>query len=619
MIKFGYIEGYNSYNIFKFNSESARDRAFNNWVEYSIDAYYPPYYTNVIKVDKSEVPQTTPINFVIIVYNNKYYYYYVDHFNYLNEDIYEIVINMDTITTFMYNFVVKQGLVTRKSIARWIVENNTTKINRNYVRENVSEGIMEVSNFSYRNGNKYIIVTSSLNCVDRGVPRGNYVKDGISYDIGYYVYLFPLPPDPLEPLANIDVYNENNQLIYNSRWYDIVHYFITEPHTINMMLVESEWLDRVYSCNWLKIEDLTHYKLTYTGMFNDDDIVRINTGGENPVYTWGIDLRGIPATNELATIIDFGFSKNTQLLRPFSYLYVPQLLDENYIQVEYGDINGFASYPFHQAKTDRIQFYNSLDVTNGNNGYYIIEENVDNNKYNTYNISLGLTFDLITDPWLEYQAQNKGTLSTGLQLQAVNTLYSTAKSVIMPTTSRLFNQTRSLQAFENGQQGISDMYANQAFRNQQSQVTGVSDGIMQGMNIIANYQINRENLEYSPDTVKGRANLYTMMLSKYKSPYIKRYRVNDIENCARKLEEFGYRVNEVFTGAQYMHNVCNIRRYYNCLSMKVKIYDVNKFIPNDIINDILARLENGLRFIAVDEVPEGYTITQMFDYDNVER
>lgn len=612
MIKLGYIEGYNSYTEFKFNNANDRDNHFDNWVEYTIDAYYPPYYTNVIKIDISEVPQSSPINFVILVYNNKYYYYFVDHFNYVNEDIYEIVINMDTVLTHMFDFRVKQGLITRKSINRW----NGNEINRNYVRENVSEGIMEVSEFNYTNPNRYIIVTSSKSYVDNSRPSGHYRLDNrTKLDFGYYVYLFPLPPFELNDLALIHMYDNNgNQNLIDVYYRDIVRYFITDPYTINMMIVESEYLDKVYGTTWRVWSDYTECSLSFTPYIDVLDIVTIDSA-----KYCGFNIVDLVVDNNLVNTHTFEFVKNTVDFKPFNYIYVPQLLDENYIQIEYGDVNGFASYPLHQSKSVSVNLYNNLDITNGNSGYYILDTSVSNNKYNTYNISLGLTFDLITDPWLEYQAQNKGTLSTGLQLQAVNTLYGTAKNIAMPTVNRLFNQTRSLQYFEQGKEGLSDIYANQSFRNQQQQLTGLTDGLMQGMNIIANYQINKENLEYSPDTVKGRANLYSMIFSKYKSPYLKIHKVNDIINCARKLEEYGYRVNEVFNGNEYISSVCTLRSLYNCISMKITQYDIDFFIPNDIINDMLSRIENGLRFIDVHSVPDDLALIDVFKYDNKER
>ena len=613
MIKLGYIEGYNSYNEIKFNNTNDRDAHFNGWVDYTIDAYYPPYYTNVIKLDKSEVPQTAPINFVILVYNNKYYYYFVDHFNYINEDIYEIVINMDTVLTHMFDFVVKQGLITRKSIARWIYEDNVYKINRNYVRENVSEGIMEVSSFEYRNPNKYVIITSSKNWADSNEKPCWYIKDNTYFNVGYYVYLFPLPPYPLPLSGTIDIFVDDGRTRLGVVNYaNFINEFISDPYTINIMYAESEYLDNIFNPRWINYLPYQQLVLWLKPAMTLSSFVKID--GLN---TWGFNVASLEIDNNQVFTDNYGFTRNTTFLERFNYLYIPQLLDENYIQVEYGDVNGFSSYPLHQSKTDTFNYYNNLDITNGNSGYYILDDLTSDNKYNTYNISLGLTFDLITDPWKEYQAQNKGTLSTGLQLQAVNTLYSTAKSVIPMANGVSFTNTNRL--YQNLEKNTESFTNKETTSFNKGGMTGVSDGLMQGINIIANYQINRDNLEFSPDTVKGRADIYSMLFSNYKKPYLKKYMVNDIVNCARKLEEFGYRVNEVFNGNSYLHNIVNIRTFYNCLSMRVKLYTTVCFIPNDIINDILARLENGLRFIDIHSIPTDLSITDIFNYDNVER
>lgn len=612
MIKFGYLEGYNAINVPEFNTAALRDTYFDSCVDYTIDAYYPPYYTNVIKVDIDEVPQSTPINFVILVHNQKYYYYFVDHFNYINEDIYEIVINMDTVLTHMFDYKINQGLLTRKSIARW----NSTLINRDYVRENVSEGIMEVNSFTYKNTNKYLIVTTSECLVDIQQPRAYYRKGYTNYDIGYYVYAFPLPTYPIPDTATIKLYyhtQSSTTFVIDVNYRDIISYFIDNSYTINMMITESAYLDKILNPTWLEMSPYTLIYLYYDYSFSSSSVVRINEGTEeSPVYKylWGLNLSLLPLEDQSDNIVAFNFHKNTNIKTTFNKDYIPQLLDENYIQVEYGDINGFTSYPLHQLKSTSLDCYNSLDVTTCNNGYYLKDPLDTDNKHNTYIFSLGLTFDLITDAWKQYQAQNKGTLSTGLQLQMVNTLYSTAKNTALAVgTGGMSNAMGSESIASLTRQGNANMRT----------PTAISDGIMQGINVIANYQINRENLEYTPDTVKGRGNLYSMLISKYKSPYVKKLMVNDIVNCAKKLEEYGYRVNEVVDTKTNIFDLCNIRYYYNFVAIRVNSYDTLCFIPNDIINDINDRLKNGLRFINITScTAQNLTIPEIFSYDNIE-
>lgn len=612
MIKLGYLDGYNAINVPKFASANARDRAFDGYTDYSIDAYYPPYYTNVIKVDITEVPQTSPINFVILVHNSKYYYYFVDKIRYINEEVYEIVINMDTVLTHMFDYIVTNGLITRKSINRW----NGTEINRDYVRENVSEGYMEVSSFEYRNPNKYLIVTSSENYIDKARGSGHYKQGGTLYNFGYYVYVFPICPYEVNSVGDIMIYTDSGLThLMDVHPVNIVNQFIKNAHTINMMLVESDYLDRVLGTRWHEITPYTTSQVIFSIGISTSDMVRLNNQ-----YVCGFNIMELDIDNNRITGKSFGFRKNTQRGVPFDYKFIPQLVDENYIQIEYGDVNGFASYPLHLSKIDNFSLYNNLDITNGNDGYYITEYGETVNKHNTYNISLGLTFDLVSDPWIEYQAQNKGTLSTGLQLQAVNTLYSTVKGIgtnLAGGSSSVSNMTR---AYYNVEKNTTSITAKDTSSSglPRGSLTPISDGLMQGINIMANYQINRDNLMFSPDTVKGRANVYSMMFSKYKSPYLKISTTSDIENCGKKLEEYGYRVNEIIDTRNYMQSLCTNRLYYNCISARVIAYDTLCFIPNDIINDINSRLENGLRFFTFNSDTSGYTISGMLTLDNVE-
>ena len=626
MIKFGYLEGYNAINVPKYPSANARDRAFDDYTLYSIDAYYPPYYTNVIKVDISEVPQTTPINFVILVHNSKYYYYFTDKIRYINEDVYEIAINMDTVLTHMFDYKVTNGIVSRESIERWIITGEGTydrEINRNYVRENVSEGIMEQYSISYREPNTYLILTCTQPHGGAGVsptPTNIVSKNGI-IPLGYYVFIIPLPSKISHTLNGTeDIYVTSSLSPYTIRTSltSLLSNILSNADTVNIMFTKSEFLDKVYNTSWEYVSsnrlDL-HFdfdEVSYFMDYNYDVETGIRTGLLAHYVAYIRDSIKVIDDVEIAMAVNRSVNAN------FSPNFIPQLIDENYQYIEYGDVTGFTSYPMHQLKDNRLTLYNTTDYTTGNNGYYMNEKDTLPlyNKFNTFTFTVGTTLDLVTNYWKQYQAQNKGTLSTGLQLQVVNTLFSTAKNVTGAGLATSIAQS----ALETASKGkYKNIYEGQVISNEFREFTGIADGVMQGINILGNYAVNRENLEYTPDTVKGRSSFLSMYNSNYLEPFIKRYRVSDYENCARKLEEFGYRVNRVLSNERYMQDICNNRYYYNCINIKVKSYKLLSFIPNEIINDINTRLENGLRFVNMNSLSaQTLTISEMFRYDNVE-
>lgn len=613
MIKLGYLEGYSALNVPKYNTASARDTAFDNLATYTIDAYYPPYYTNVIKLDINEVPLTSPINFVILVHNNKYYYYFADKVKYINEEIYELIINMDTVLTHMFDYKVKQGIITRKSIPRWI-DNN---INRNYVRENISEGYMDIENYDEKSANKYVVVCSSHWYREGVTPFYTNITKGYNiFESEYYIYIIPIPPDNIMSSGSyVNVTSNYITTAISCEYQDLLVDLISDPYTLKMYYIESEFLDNLLKPTW-SFATTSTLNLALDYGLRDSNIMKINS---NNVYTLAFCLNEINIDFIISDTISFNFEKNTNVSTLFDIKYIPQLMDENYIQIEYGDITSFVSYPLHLSNKPSLYAKTSFDAVSGNTIYYITDIINDDNRFKTANVSMPVTFELLTDAWKDYQARNKASLTTGLQLQFVNTMYSTVKSYMTKGIGNSISNSKVSQFTKKGR--ISQQYySNQIDQQEQAvEMSGfVSDGLMQGANIVANYKINKENLEYTPDTIRGVGDVYTNFIDEYKKPYIKKYYVSDIVACGKKLEEFGYIVNEIVNTSTYMQDLCNIRTYYNCVNARVTLYETTCLIANDIINDINARLENGLRFINMGMITSTTKIPDIFNYDNVE-
>ena len=83
MYKIGYIKGYDRFNTIRFSTLSEQQTYFDNHVlsnNHIVPAYYPPHYTNKIKIDIRE-RTLDGANFITIVYNNKYYYYFIQQIN----------------------------------------------------------------------------------------------------------------------------------------------------------------------------------------------------------------------------------------------------------------------------------------------------------------------------------------------------------------------------------------------------------------------------------------------------------------------------------------------------------------------------------------------------------
>ena len=190
MIKLIYIRGISAYDTPYFSSKLEQYDFFDDINGVEIDAYYPPHYTNTIKLDRDDVDDISRYNYLILYFNNKNYFYFLDSINYINEDVYEVKIVMDTIQTYMFDIVWNESLVSRKSIKRW----NGNEINRDYIRENLSQTSKKLFNYESIECEDFFILQSSYNYTLDSNATTLKTKANNSYSAnGCYYYLLPIP------------------------------------------------------------------------------------------------------------------------------------------------------------------------------------------------------------------------------------------------------------------------------------------------------------------------------------------------------------------------------------------------------------------------------------------
>lgn len=123
--------------------------------------YYVPYYRNVIKMSKDTFNYDThACNYLSLYINGRTYYYFIDSIDYINEDCYAINIHMDTIMSFYWQIGVSACMIERKFINRW-GDTSTPTINRNYIRENYSNGNYKITGNNIYAGNvldKWVVI-----------------------------------------------------------------------------------------------------------------------------------------------------------------------------------------------------------------------------------------------------------------------------------------------------------------------------------------------------------------------------------------------------------------------------------------------------------------------------
>ena len=114
--------------------------------------YYPPMYRNKIRLETTVFNPLSgkAVNYLSLynVANGHNFYYFIKDIIYINESLFEIEIEMDTIQTYMFDIRVSSAIIERKSIARWVRPYpgaNTYIKNTNFIRENFSKGTFILS------------------------------------------------------------------------------------------------------------------------------------------------------------------------------------------------------------------------------------------------------------------------------------------------------------------------------------------------------------------------------------------------------------------------------------------------------------------------------------------
>lgn len=639
MIKLGYLDGYNKFNEISFNSIEEQQEYFDNLVDITIDAYYPPHYTNIIKLDINEVPQASRINFVILEYREKYYYYFIDSIRYVNEDTYEILISMDTIQTYAFDFTIKKGVVIRESINRW----NNNKINRNYIPENISEGEFINTHYS-KFSNKYFIqvLSTSDYPVDEDYKYTNpktyeptrmiSSPDGITGIMFAYNYLFYKPSIELKNSIFIEI--RYNGVFHRAKTFTLNQFMAFFQEHYNR---DSTKNIRLINCDYMKFINITEYNLANTTyiVFDIDtsyciidlgELFYLHIADNSPILFVISQSTKLYNIQYSAYINNELFSKNNELYKSFNIKYIPQLLDENYMSVVYGEKAKLTQTPLRMYDTVYFNFKSYFDFQSGSRGYACFDEY---DKYNTFVQALyGNDFVLFNSYWVNYEATHKSSLTDGYALAQTNNALNFMKGTLGSYSNSTYNistsssgATQSMNTQYGYYQDFNTSYSGSKNFTQNivgyNPISATTNAISFGQNMYNTYkerEILKADLKASPDAMSG----LTEIIMSYATDSIENiyaiYQVRDIEACARYFEYNGYKVHRIINGNYRYNQICNNRYYYNVIKLQDIDISISSLIPNDIIGDIKQRLLNGIRIFK----NSLSSILEVLEYDNVE-
>ena len=442
MIKLYYIENLSEYDIPYFTSASAMSTFLEahkviNLVDLE-QAYYPPYYTNQIKVSRSSDFdfEGTSCNYLSLTIGSVTYYYFIDSIDYINEDIYAINIHMDTIMTFYWSIEVSAYMVERKFINRWGAKNDNL-INRNYIRENYSNGNYKITEHSYVDGlesDKWVVIAEvnhvkineslepeqqyparivnnwsqptrqifiDLNGNSVGIRSthkqgtvlwsfANAVYDMTTYDMDRYQASYAYPNYTYtSPLGH------GTDSVTGGFMDNPINHLVDNPNLHNIFIIPFIPFSKDVS---ISLTGTRAYTLTINPLFMNfggmdkpvDDPIKLRFGYVRGAYspnffqTFNVfkgayagkmsPFAPIRSVVKNATYNTSSFSKNTNTGVRFDPQYCPVLYDTNYIKITFGSLYANTTYPIEYLTAEGVYGKYYADCFTGKRYYYITKE-----------------------------------------------------------------------------------------------------------------------------------------------------------------------------------------------------------------------------------------------------
>lgn len=609
MLSLYYVRGINRLDTPTFTNIARQEAYFSKKLVTQIDSWYPPHYKNTIMFESVDLNFNSKINYLSLTFNDKTYYYFIDDLRYINEELIEVDITMDTIQTYMFDIQVDNLDLIKKSIQRWNVEKPLLKhkINRNFIRENVSNGyydnieydeptLINDDNSDYTMNLGWLIVMSTSNelkisdsvTITSSVGTPIYIqnKDN-NYSQNIFIYLLPLTNQ------NTSFLTINGKTTY-SNTATILPYISSNPEIQSINVIR-----------YNPFKEISYNSLTNAMNINAQTYeIEIAIKDENTYYP--VLMLHNYQNNDIYELYTFDFILNNKTGQTFDKKYIPQLLDENYIEYKFGERLNSTGYPLHQLDEPKIKNIFNYDVISNNRIYKILSTTSDIDKYITTTISKTIeTMATYNDAWKTYQSQHYGSLTTGMALQREQNIYNTAKGVVQGLVQMgVGSKIDSLTTMVNGgMQGL----------------TSIADAIQSEYALQQQYQITKENMEYTPNTEKMGNSYQSDIQSDSLNIYRSVQKVNDIDHVARVMESYGYKVAEHYSDINPFEQF-NIRHYYNVVQVSNMNLTLNIINDNVTIERIKSRFKNGLRLWNIDTTTNEtfLPLGKVCYYDNVE-
>ena len=411
MIKLCYVRGISEVDTPWFDTKEAQTSYFDAHVIWADDtSYYPPYFMNTIRLSYDDIPfndSSKKVNYCILEYDGKDYYYFIDSIDYVTDELVEVTIEMDTIQTYMFDMLISKPTIFRKAIQRWDVNKDT--INRNYIRENLSQGNMiQKSKTPMREDDMgWLVITASDEIPNLSYVTVNNESDNpatsshsglVAYidtvsghsttyrTNGLYTYLIPYTKEfDRKPFIYVQ-YGLNDPIkMINPQ--ETIETLSLSPNVTSIKYVPGRMFYNIAISTYKYMPLIKIASELFDVSYKDNDGV-VHVGTYNWYYFVPFSLATPSAVVNgfvidypnvskpiLAGVIDFGFGTNYPRLRisdyhlsleiedpegnaivankakgvPYSSKFVPVMIDESYMRITAGDTGTTCVAPLYYA------------------------------------------------------------------------------------------------------------------------------------------------------------------------------------------------------------------------------------------------------------------------------
>lgn len=629
-LDFIYVPGIDDSNLLRFTSIANLNAYMASKIVKSISySFFPPKYSDAIKVDTTDVNMNTVVNYLRFQWAGKYYYYFIDSTEYINEDVILINIRMDTIMTYYFDIRVNEGIIERKHISRFVEQGGLWFINRNYIRENVSDGVFLDLQKQYTvppEALKWCVIkiTAELR-IGVTIKRRTFINSPFrdtTIPLAYGIYVGPWDNKEIT-IKYTD--NVTGTVLYP---YHNILYGLADDRTVG-----------IYMLPFNPVEEISYTR----GADNVPGELEVNWPSGKaatdcaPCVTWSDD--SFPQATDTKTGVltqrvyndvivhdAINLTRNSNQQVAFDKKYIPCLRDENYMRIAYGNENCKVTYPVHTTKEIDVNLIGSY-TCNLDDGTitFTLRDGLDllPTRFSAIAIDDDIpSLSLNNDPWRSYLANIQGRMVS----MGINTVSEVADCFISMGASsasakikqaRITNNKSAWDKRATRNPRLKKRYAEKwhAIEDQRvDEMANAAGGFASGLISTMGSELSTAFVAaYKAPTVRSMGNVLDSDSGYKLAIWYQWSMVEDIDWVALYYHKFGNLVNINYPYNSAWYNEFNNRYYFNYIKFADIIISINSMCEDSVVADIENRFLSGVTMWNPD-----YEIGSTFQYDNVE-